>query len=72
MMMGEAMRSPWRYAKIDDASGCVSTDFLGTYPPGSPVVIPGDVIDDDVIGYFLSHNRSFFGFVGDKVKVVRQ
>ena len=42
--MGAAMESPVRLCPITDAAGEIAADFLWAYPPGIPLVTPGEVI----------------------------
>ncbi len=37
--------------KIEDAKGLVSAEFIMAYPPGIPVVAPGERITEDVLNY---------------------
>ncbi|WP_242973501.1 aminotransferase class I/II-fold pyridoxal phosphate-dependent enzyme [Clostridium thermosuccinogenes] len=39
---------------LKEASGKISLDMLTPYPPGIPVVCPGEVISDDIVDYLLS------------------
>ena len=34
---------------LDESAGRISADYVYAYPPGIPVVVPGEVIDEDVI-----------------------
>ncbi len=39
------------YVCFDDCDGRVSAGFVSVYPPGAPIIIPGDLITKDVIDY---------------------
>ena len=42
-----------KYVPIDKAAGKTSADFVSIYPPGIPVILPGEVITEDKIGTLL-------------------
>ena len=39
---------------VDDAIGRVSAEAIAGYPPGIPVLLPGERITEDVIAYLRS------------------
>jgi len=39
--------------KLYDAVGCVSRTMITPYPPGIPVVCPGEVINGDIVEYIV-------------------
>ena len=49
MKAHEAIASPCEFCRIADAGGRVSAEYVWAYPPGVPLIVPGEVIDDDVI-----------------------
>jgi lysine decarboxylase len=51
--MREAEDLPQRKVPIRNANGCIASDYLTPYPPGIPVIIPGEVYTDEIIGYVL-------------------
>ncbi len=48
MSMSEAFDSPYHIRNPKDAVGEISAGFVYTYPPGSPIVAPGELINDDI------------------------
>jgi len=42
---------------VDDAVGRVSAEAIAGYPPGIPVLLPGELISADVIGYLRELRR---------------
>lgn len=44
MEMQEADRYPRKSIPLRDAAGCVSGGFVSIYPPGIPLIVPGEVI----------------------------
>ena len=47
----EAVSSVKRKIKYNDAEGKISGDFIFAYPPGIPVLAPGEVITADILRY---------------------
>ncbi|MBA3415143.1 MAG: arginine decarboxylase, partial [Chloroflexia bacterium] len=47
----DAFFAPSRAVPLADAVGCVSAELVIPYPPGIPVLAPGDVIDGDKVAY---------------------
>ena len=48
---GDAIKLKTREINLSEASGKVSADFVVPYPPGIPVLIPGEIITKDIINY---------------------
>lgn len=49
LTMAEAFHSPREELFLEDASGRVSADFIMPYPPGIPLVAPGERINEEAI-----------------------
>jgi arginine/lysine/ornithine decarboxylase len=49
--ISEAYYRPHRMVKLKEAVNSVSAEFAVPYPPGVPVVVPGEVITDEIIEY---------------------
>ena len=49
--INEAYYKPHRIVKLKDAVNLVSAEFAVPYPPGVPVVVPGEVITGEIIEY---------------------
>jgi arginine/lysine/ornithine decarboxylase len=43
------------FVPIEQSAGRISGDFLWAYPPGIPLTVPGEVIDEGLLAYL---NRS--------------
>jgi arginine decarboxylase len=50
----EAFFSKKRRIPFKDASGKISAEAAAVYPPGTPCLLPGELITDDIIGYICS------------------
>ena len=40
-----------RSLPLDEAAGCVCSEFVMCYPPGIPILAPGEIITDEIIKY---------------------
>jgi arginine decarboxylase len=49
----ETYYSQKKYVKLNKACGLISADILTPYPPGIPVIYPGEIISADIIEYIL-------------------
>lgn len=47
----QAFNSKKASIKLSDSAGKISGEFLMAYPPGIPVLCPGEVISEEIIGY---------------------
>jgi arginine decarboxylase len=47
----EAFFAAHELVSVDGASGRLSTEIVTVYPPGIPLLVPGEVITDEVISY---------------------
>lgn len=51
MKPSEAVKKPYTLLKIDDAVDSVSLDYVIPYPPGVPLICPGEIIKKDMVQY---------------------
>lgn len=49
MKLYEAMDATTEYKPLTKAVGCISGGFINLYPPGIPMLVPGERITEDVI-----------------------
>ncbi|MGE4485965.1 MAG: aminotransferase class I/II-fold pyridoxal phosphate-dependent enzyme [Oscillospiraceae bacterium] len=47
----DALESEGQYMKPGEAAGAMSLEFVWAYPPGIPLIVPGEIISTDLIGY---------------------
>jgi arginine/lysine/ornithine decarboxylase len=70
----EAFFSPSRAIPLDQASGEISTELVIPYPPGIPVLAPGEVITSDKAAYLsegVAHGMYVSGPADPKLKTIR-
>ncbi len=51
--ISQAMDGERHKMRIQEAMGNVSAEFVYLYPPGIPIVVPGEVLSDDIIEVIL-------------------
>ncbi len=68
LLPGEAWNKPVKIMALENSSGHVSAVFLSLFPPGAPVLAPGEMISAELIDYILLAKRSGItvtGLTGD-------
>lgn len=68
--MYEAVESLAEYVKIDDSVGRICAEMLIPYPPGVPLVVPGEIINMDVINRIKWYRRNDIDIQGVKSGMV--
>lgn len=53
-----AISSPAKSVPVDDLKGKISACYLWAYPPGIPLVAPGEVFDDSVISTVKNYSQA--------------
>lgn len=51
MKLRDVFYAPKRAVSLDAAVGCVCGEQVSFYPPGIPVLLPGEVITREIVGY---------------------
>ncbi len=57
MTLAEAADSVWEKQKLEDCAGKVSAEFIYLYPPGIPLVAPGEIITQDMVFQVLQYKK---------------
>ena len=55
MSMGEAMDRNMKSVGLEDSAGCISGEFVYIYPPGIPIVAPGEWISRPILEVILEY-----------------
>ena len=64
-----------RLISIEEALNEISKDFIVPYPPGIPLVVPGEVITKEAINIikeYLNNDLSILGVSNNKVNVIKE
>lgn len=56
--INEAEQYGTRVVNIDETEGLVSYDFIYAYPPGIPIVAPGEIINSGIIELLKEYDRA--------------
>lgn len=59
-----ALEMPWEPVPVSECAGRVSSEFVCLYPPGIPIIVPGEILDEDVIGRILQYKKKGFPIQG--------
>lgn len=75
--VSEAADKPSKRVFLRDALGKVSAEYVWAYPPGIPIVVPGEELTEDVINAFVIQKdsgvelRSTFGEMPKYIRVLK-
>lgn len=47
--ISEAFTAEYDYIRMEEAGGRIAADFVNLYPPGIPILVPGEKMDDKVL-----------------------
>ena len=50
---GGALNRRGRFVSLNQAVGLMSLEYVWAYPPGIPIIVPGEIIDTDTVSYIL-------------------
>ncbi len=53
----EAFFANYQYIALDEASGAISSEIVTVYPPGIPLLVPGEIITREVLDYIRTMDR---------------
>lgn len=69
----EAAMAPCEAVPLDRAEGRVAAQAAGLYPPGIPLVCPGEELTREIAQRLIRHgDRQLFGVEGERLVCVRQ
>lgn len=58
LSVGEAFFAPKERLALRDVQGRVAAEILEAYPPGIPLLLPGEVVDDEVVAAWTASGRN--------------
>ena len=71
MSMGEAMEEKMASVGLEDSAGCISGEFVYIYPPGIPIVAPGEWISRPILEVILEYRDKGLPVQGPADKYLR-
>ncbi|MEB3304308.1 MAG: lysine decarboxylase [Cyanobacteriota bacterium] len=72
MPMGEAWRSPALRVPLGESVGGIAAEPLVPYPPGIPLLVPGERIDAERAAWLEEQHQLWPGQITDTVKIVAE
>ncbi len=51
--LAQAWDMPWKMVKLSDAINCPVADFINLYPPGIPLIVPGEILSEELCHMLL-------------------
>ena len=70
--MAEAWRAPRRLCPLDQADGEVAAELLCPYPPGIPLLVPGERLDSERLHWLLRQQQLWGEQVPDTLAVLHE
>lgn len=74
MELWEAYSRPWEEMELKNAEGKTVAEFINLYPPGIPLLVPGEIADGGMIrlikGYIIN-GYTVQGVCDNKIRVVK-
>ena len=67
---GEAWRAESRRVDWPDAVGSLSSQLVCPYPPGIPLLIPGERLDRDRVSWIMQQRQFWPDQISSKVRIV--
>lgn len=72
MIPRDAFYSPSESVPLADSAGRVAAEFVMVYPPGIPILAPGDYITDENIQYILEHLEAGYPVQGPEDETIQR
>lgn len=68
----EAINCKKKYVKLEDSLGKISGEFVYAYPPGSPIIAPGEIIDSEILSTFtyMLDNNIHLNIINEYISVI--
>ncbi|MGN0305766.1 MAG: aminotransferase class I/II-fold pyridoxal phosphate-dependent enzyme [Lachnospiraceae bacterium] len=73
--IGEAMKREEEWVLLHQAGGRECAAYINLYPPGIPLIVPGEVISRDLVATLLTYSKQDLplqGLKGDKIPVIKR
>lgn len=74
----EALQLDTEYIFIGDSQGRISAEYVSLYPPGIPLIVPGEIISQEMIEKIKEYKELGLNIIGlddekiNKIKVVKE
>ena len=68
--LSQAWRSASQERKLEDAEGGIAAELLCPYPPGIPLLVPGEVLDGTRLRWLIRQRDLWSGQIPETIKVM--
>lgn len=71
----EVFKMNCEWCEIEDSEGCIAKEAIIPYPPGIPLVCPGEIISKnaiDIIKDYVINKKSILGVENNKVQIIKK
>lgn len=59
------------FLNLSDSVGRIAASCIGVYPPGTPLITTGDLLDEEIIAFLKGTKHEIFGLVSGKIPVYK-
>lgn len=66
--LAEAWNAPWELTELTDAIGRPAADFVNLYPPGIPILAPGEILSGEICRQLSEYHRQNLNLQGIVVR----
>jgi len=66
----QAWAMPSEAVPLDQATGCIAAELVCPYPPGIPLLLPGERLEPEHLGWLQQQQRLWAGQIPDTVRVL--
>ena len=72
--MWSAYTAPFEEIALDQADGKTAAEFINLYPPGIPILVPGEALNGEIIKaiqFYLESGYTIQGIFDHRIRVVK-
>ena len=60
----EAMKHSGKSVALEESAGCVTLEYVYLYPPGIPILVPGEWISEETVEQIMEYEKAGFSIEG--------
>lgn len=75
MPIFEAYEKEQESIELEQGGGRTAAEFVNLYPPGIPLVVPGEKLDEKIVGMLISYRKAGFHIQGierGRIRVIKE
>ena len=69
----EVFNMKGKWCEVEKSEGCIAKEAIISYPPGIPLICPGEIISADAINIikdYVNNKKSIIGVENNMVQIV--